>query len=673
MAAASSFLSSGEIDEGISDLLEQWEGEIAANRQAGRKTISSAAEVGRRLKEIAKMADDADGLQSFEITSLRKILRAWAENKIPAGTSFMAPRAHKVPKNILLDLARQMGVDASAANTGTVIVARMMETPSEVRIRQGESSDIRAPDPSKSERLIDPEDPPKVKQTEPVKAQKPVKAPKKPVKAPKKPAPPVPKTLPGGDILGLGEMQEAAKIIPTAKEARRGNLRLINLRLNGAMRRVGSDRAKEIKIATDALFRIFTIGVDPSKPGRSGKSILGFALPAAHLPGYNFCGPGTDVMGNLLAGRKPINKLDEACMEHDLQYLRIGTILNKAKRKEAVQAADAALIEESRRIASGPKSSLQEDATKVNGVMRAKALSGVSDFFLDLKAPPLEGDRKAAVKNLFLSLAHEGSDIAGNPERLEEVLPIVEPLGAAADPAPAAPTEAADEKKGDEEPTPGGVADGGASVSETAPVLPPEAAAAVAATIPQPQAPPRAAVQPVDEQGRATLPGAGAPPIVGERSMRPMAFRMEGDEVDLTDEQKRQNQLWLENFTWIDEGHGLGNQERLPWNLGGGKAKNSLFTAQQVNELIRLSGDLYNGDQEIREVPQVSKRTREIYRQPMISTNMRQQEFVRNGAMPAGRGRPIQMYRRTQTTPFAFRNARQTHLIHPDVVDGKRI
>ena len=489
----------------------------------------------------------------------------------------------------------------------------------------------------------------------------------------KKPAPPVPETSPGGDIPGL-ERQGAVK------DESRGSLLWINLRLNGAMKRVGSKRANEIKIATDALFRILNIGVDPSKPGRGGKSILGFALPETHLPGYNFCGPGTDVMGNLLAGRKPINKLDEACMEHDLKYLLIGTILDKTRRKKAVQAADAELIEESRLIASGPKSSLQEDATKVNGAMRIKALSGVSDFFLDLEAPKLEGDRRAAVENLFLSLAREGSDIAGNPERLEEVLPIVKPLGAAADPAPDAPTEAADapteaadEKKGDEEPTPGGVADGGASVSETAPVLPPEAAAAVAATIPQPQAPPRAAVQPVDEQGRATLPGAGAPPIVGERSMRPMAFRMEGDEVDLTDEQKRQNQLWLENFTWIDEGHGLGNQERLPWNLGGGKAKNSLFTAQQVNELIRLSGDLYNGDQEIREVPQVSKRTREIYRQPMISTNMRQQEFVRNGAMPAGRGRPIQMYRRTQTTPFAFRNARQTHLIHPDVVDGKRI
>ena len=651
MATASGDLSSGEIGEEISELLEQWEGEIAANRQAGKKTISSAAEVGRRLKEIAKMADDADGLQGFEISKFRKILRAWAENKIPSGASFMAPRSHKVPKEVLFDLAKEMGVDVSAASTGTVIVARMMETPSEVRVRQGESSDIRAPDPSKAERLIDPEDPPKVKQTEPVKAQKPVEAPKKLVKKPKKPAK------------------------APAKPAKVASLSKINLRLNTAMRKEGGIRAFEIKTMTDALLRILTAGVDPSRPGRSGRSIIETVVPKSltHLQGYNFCGPRTDVMGNLLAGLKPINKLDEACMEHDIAYLEAGTVSDRETRRTMVERADARLSEESRRIAETNEGALQRQATQVNGAMLVKIGIGIPDWFLDLEAPPLEKDRATAVENLFLSLAREGSNIAGNPKRLEEVLPTVEPLGGAADPAPAAPTGAAEETKGDEEPTPGGVADGGASVSETAPVLPPAAAAAVAATIPQPQAPPRAAVRPVDEQGRATLPGAGAPPIVGERSMRPMAFKMEGDEVELTDEQKRQNQLWLENFTWIDEGHGLGNQERLPWNLGGGKAKNSLFTAQQVNELIRLSGDLYNGDQEIREVPQVSKRTREIYRQPMISTNMRQQEFVRNGAMPAGRGRPIQMYRRTQTTPFAFRNARQTHLIHPDVVDGKRI
>lgn len=35
-----------------------------------------------------------------------------------------------------------------------------------------------------------------------------------------------------------------------------------------------------------------------------------------HIPGYNWCGPGTDITKN----RLPVNKLDEACKKHDLFY-----------------------------------------------------------------------------------------------------------------------------------------------------------------------------------------------------------------------------------------------------------------------------------------------------------------------------------------------------------------
>lgn len=39
-----------------------------------------------------------------------------------------------------------------------------------------------------------------------------------------------------------------------------------------------------------------------------------------HLPGYNYCGPGTKLEKRLLRGDKGINKLDEACMHHDIAY-----------------------------------------------------------------------------------------------------------------------------------------------------------------------------------------------------------------------------------------------------------------------------------------------------------------------------------------------------------------
>ena len=39
-----------------------------------------------------------------------------------------------------------------------------------------------------------------------------------------------------------------------------------------------------------------------------------------HIPGYKFCGPGTKLAERLARGDIPINRLDEACLKHDLEY-----------------------------------------------------------------------------------------------------------------------------------------------------------------------------------------------------------------------------------------------------------------------------------------------------------------------------------------------------------------
>ena len=41
-----------------------------------------------------------------------------------------------------------------------------------------------------------------------------------------------------------------------------------------------------------------------------------------HLPGYQFCGPGTKVFTRLNRGDKGINALDRACRIHDIEYLK---------------------------------------------------------------------------------------------------------------------------------------------------------------------------------------------------------------------------------------------------------------------------------------------------------------------------------------------------------------
>jgi len=44
-------------------------------------------------------------------------------------------------------------------------------------------------------------------------------------------------------------------------------------------------------------------------------------LTEYHLPGYNFCGPGTEVEKRLARGDEPINELDACCLVHDLVYV----------------------------------------------------------------------------------------------------------------------------------------------------------------------------------------------------------------------------------------------------------------------------------------------------------------------------------------------------------------
>lgn len=49
----------------------------------------------------------------------------------------------------------------------------------------------------------------------------------------------------------------------------------------------------------------------------------------AHIPGYNYCGPGTRLQERLSRGDKGVNKLDEACMYHDIAYTNYTDLSNR--------------------------------------------------------------------------------------------------------------------------------------------------------------------------------------------------------------------------------------------------------------------------------------------------------------------------------------------------------
>ena len=82
--------------------------------------------------------------------------------------------------------------------------------------------------------------------------------------------------------------------------------------------------------------------------GKSGGDFVNFIntlIPGEkHLPGMQFCGPGTDLSKRLnedLTPKKfsvPIDRVDEAAYKHDIKYMD--------KSKEARQKADIEMIEE---------------------------------------------------------------------------------------------------------------------------------------------------------------------------------------------------------------------------------------------------------------------------------------------------------------------------------------
>lgn len=85
------------------------------------------------------------------------------------------------------------------------------------------------------------------------------------------------------------------------------------------------------------------------------------ALPVElHIPGgYQYCGPGTKLQQRLSRGDPGINKLDQACKEHDISYSKYSDNFNRViadrllaqKAWARVKSADASLSERAAALA----------------------------------------------------------------------------------------------------------------------------------------------------------------------------------------------------------------------------------------------------------------------------------------------------------------------------------
>lgn len=102
-------------------------------------------------------------------------------------------------------------------------------------------------------------------------------------------------------------------------------------------------------------------------------------MPEIHIPGYQYCGPGTKLAKRLARGDSGINELDVACKDHDLAYA-------SCKDTKSRRRADKALIARAfKRVYSGD-ANLEERAAAllVSGIMGAKI--GLTKVGLGLNA-----------------------------------------------------------------------------------------------------------------------------------------------------------------------------------------------------------------------------------------------------------------------------------------------
>lgn len=108
---------------------------------------------------------------------------------------------------------------------------------------------------------------------------------------------------------------------------------------------------------------------------KSGRGVLNSAINKLpfemHMPGYQFCGPGTKLKKRLQAGQQGINELDKACRIHDIAYDKSMDLKDRKK-------ADEILSKRAMTRVKAKNASMSEKlaALTVAGLMKTKSALG---------------------------------------------------------------------------------------------------------------------------------------------------------------------------------------------------------------------------------------------------------------------------------------------------------
>lgn len=151
-------------------------------------------------------------------------------------------------------------------------------------------------------------------------------------------------------------------------------------------------------------------------------NILPFEL---HLPGYNYCGPGTKLKERLARGDKGVNQLDEYCKDHDISYNKYQTLQGRHK-------ADIILMKMARKRALAPDASKGEKiaAHLVNNLMLSKISlgAGLKNEFKQIVSSTKKyiKKKKPKCKKKLIELAyHAAKELSSNKHlRVPRIIPV---------------------------------------------------------------------------------------------------------------------------------------------------------------------------------------------------------------------------------------------------------
>lgn len=113
-----------------------------------------------------------------------------------------------------------------------------------------------------------------------------------------------------------------------------------------------------------------------STVNKSGRGLLNSLIDKIpfelHIPGYRFCGPGTELDKRLLRGDIGVNPLDEACKVHDITYSQTKNLSERHKADKILEEVASSRLKSS-------ESTLGEKmaALGVKGAMKIKRKMGM--------------------------------------------------------------------------------------------------------------------------------------------------------------------------------------------------------------------------------------------------------------------------------------------------------